>query len=100
MSDANGSGTPHFGAIGHAIGGRHYASRLLRLINGHLIAINYFAWQLLQRSYSGPDDDCLPRYLHRPRFMRDGAGLMIPVHANLRQAAVFLACQQSRARLG
>src|ERR1700744_4551260 len=63
--------------------------RLLRLINGHPNEINYFAWQALHRGYSGPDDRCLPPYLQRRQFerMRDGAGLIIPVHANLR---VFL----------
>jgi S-adenosylmethionine-diacylglycerol 3-amino-3-carboxypropyl transferase len=63
--------------------------RLLRLINGHPNETNYFAWQALHRGYSGPDDRCLPPYLQRRQFehMRDGAGLIIPVHANLR---VFL----------
>ena len=57
--------------------------RLLRLVNGHPNATNYFAWQALQRSYPGPGDT----YLQRSQFerMRDGAGLIIPVHANLRQ---------------
>ena len=61
--------------------------RLLRLINGHPNETNYFAWQALQRSYRGPGDSCLPPYLQRGQFerMRDGAGLIIPVHANLRQ---------------
>ena len=61
--------------------------RLLRLINGHPNETNYFAWQALQRSYRGPGDTCLPPYLQRSQFerMRDGAGLIIPVHANLRQ---------------
>ncbi|MFZ2154836.1 MAG: BtaA family protein [Bradyrhizobium sp.] len=61
--------------------------RLLRLINGHPNATNYFAWQALHRSYPGPGDACLPPYLQRSQFerMRDGAGLIIPVHANLRQ---------------
>jgi len=61
--------------------------RLLRLINGHPNDTNYFAWQALHRSYCGPDDRCLPPYLQRRQFecMRDGAGLIIPVHANLRQ---------------
>jgi S-adenosylmethionine-diacylglycerol 3-amino-3-carboxypropyl transferase len=61
--------------------------RLLRLINGHPNEDNYFAWQALHRSYSGPGDRCLPPYLQRRQFerMRDGAGLIIPVHANLRQ---------------
>ena len=61
--------------------------RLLRLINGHPNETNYFAWQALHRSYPGPGDRCLPPYLQRRQFerMRDGAGLIIPVHANLRQ---------------
>ena len=61
--------------------------RLLRLINGHPNEKNYFAWQALHRSYRGPGDTCLPPYLQRSQFerMRDGAGLIIPVHANLRQ---------------
>jgi S-adenosylmethionine-diacylglycerol 3-amino-3-carboxypropyl transferase len=61
--------------------------RLLRLINGHPNETNYFAWQALHRSYPGPGDACLPPYLQRSQFerMRDGAGLIIPVHANLRQ---------------
>ena len=61
--------------------------RLLRLINGHPNETNYFAWQALHRSYAGPGDRCLPPYLQRRQFerMRDGAGLIIPVHANLRQ---------------
>jgi S-adenosylmethionine-diacylglycerol 3-amino-3-carboxypropyl transferase len=60
--------------------------RLLRLINGHANETNYFAWQALHRSYPGPGDRCLPPYLQRREFgrMRDGAGLIIPVHANLR----------------
>ena len=60
--------------------------RLLRLINGHPNETNYFAWQALHRSYPGPGDRCLPPYLQRSQFerMRDGAGLIIPVHANLR----------------
>ncbi len=60
--------------------------RLLRLINGHPNATNYFAWQALHRSYPGPGDRCLPPYLQACQFerMRDGAGLVIPVHANLR----------------
>src|SRR5580698_3561608 len=60
--------------------------RLLRLINGHPNENNYFAWQALHRGYRGPDDRCLPPYLQRGQFerMRDGAGLIIPVHANLR----------------
>ena len=61
--------------------------RLLRLVNGHPNDTNYFAWQALHRSYSGPGDRCLPPYLQARQFerMRDGAGLIIPVHANLRQ---------------
>jgi S-adenosylmethionine-diacylglycerol 3-amino-3-carboxypropyl transferase len=61
--------------------------RLLRLINGHPNDNNYFAWQALHRSYSGPGDRCLPPYLQRSQFarMRNDAGLIIPVHANLRQ---------------
>ena len=60
--------------------------RLLRLINGHPNETNYFAWQALHRSYPGPGDRCLPPYLQRRQYerMRDGAGLIIPVHANLR----------------
>jgi S-adenosylmethionine-diacylglycerol 3-amino-3-carboxypropyl transferase len=60
--------------------------RLLRLINVHPNETNYFAWQALNRSYSGPGDRCLPLYLQRSQFgrMRNGAGLIIPVHANLR----------------
>jgi S-adenosylmethionine-diacylglycerol 3-amino-3-carboxypropyl transferase len=63
--------------------------RLLRLINGHPNDTNYFAWQALHRAYSGPGDRCLPPYLQAGQFerMRNGAGLIIPVHANLR---VFL----------
>ena len=61
--------------------------RLLRLINGHPNETNYFAWQALHRGYPGPGDRCLPPYLKASQFerMRDGAGLIIPVHANLRQ---------------
>src|SRR6202166_1426184 len=61
--------------------------RLLRLINGHPNETNYFAWQALHRSYPGPGDRCLPPYLQRRQDerMRNGAGLIIPVHANLRQ---------------
>ena len=60
--------------------------RLLRLINGHPNENNYFAWQALHRSYPGPGDRCLPPYLQASQFerMRNGAGLIIPVHANLR----------------
>jgi len=61
-------------------------ARLLRLIDGHPNETNYFAWQALHRRYPGPGDRCLPPYLQRGQFerMRDGAGLIIPVHANLR----------------
>jgi S-adenosylmethionine-diacylglycerol 3-amino-3-carboxypropyl transferase len=61
--------------------------RLLRLINGHPNETNYFAWQALHRSYAGPGDCCLPPYLQRRQFarMRNDAGLIIPVHGNLRQ---------------
>ena len=60
--------------------------RLLRLINVHPNETNYFAWQALNRSYPGPGDRCLPLYLQRSQFgrMRNGAGVIIPVHANLR----------------
>jgi S-adenosylmethionine-diacylglycerol 3-amino-3-carboxypropyl transferase len=60
--------------------------RLLRLINGHPNETNYFAWQALHRGYPGPGDRCLPPYLQAGQFerMRNGAGLIIPVHANLR----------------
>ena len=60
--------------------------RLLRLINGHPNETNYFAWQALHRGYPGPGDRCLPPYLQACQFerMRNGAGLIIPVHANLR----------------
>jgi S-adenosylmethionine-diacylglycerol 3-amino-3-carboxypropyl transferase len=63
--------------------------RLLRLINVYPNETNYFAWQALQRSYPGPGDKCLPLYLQQRHYerMRAGAGLVIPVHANLR---VFL----------
>jgi S-adenosylmethionine-diacylglycerol 3-amino-3-carboxypropyl transferase len=63
--------------------------RLLRLVNGHPNETNYFAWQALHRAYPGPGDRCLPPYLQQSQFerMRNGAGLIIPVHANLR---VFL----------
>jgi S-adenosylmethionine-diacylglycerol 3-amino-3-carboxypropyl transferase len=63
--------------------------RLLRLIDIYPNETNYFAWQALQRSYVGPGDQCLPLYLQKRQFerMRSGAGLIIPVHANLR---VFL----------
>jgi S-adenosylmethionine-diacylglycerol 3-amino-3-carboxypropyl transferase len=61
--------------------------RLLRLINGFPNETNYFAWQALHRGYPGPGDCCLPPYLQARQFgrMRSGAGLIIPVHANLRQ---------------
>ena len=60
--------------------------RLLRLINGHPNETTYFAWQALHRGYPGPGDRCLPPYLQACQFerMRNGAGLIIPVHANLR----------------
>ena len=61
--------------------------RLFRLINGHPNDSNYFAWQALRRRYPGPGDRCLPPYLQRCQFarMRNDAGLIIPVHASLRQ---------------
>jgi S-adenosylmethionine-diacylglycerol 3-amino-3-carboxypropyl transferase len=61
--------------------------RLLRLIDGHPNDDNYFAWQALRRRYRGPGDRCLPPYLQRSKFarMRNDAGLVIPVHAGLRQ---------------
>ena len=61
--------------------------RLLRLINRHPNDTNYFAWQALRLRYCGPGDRCLPPYLQRSQFarMRNDAGLIIPVHANLRQ---------------
>ena len=61
--------------------------RLFRLINGHPNDSNYFAWQALRRRYQGPGDRCLPPYLQRSQFarMRNDAGLIIPVHASLRQ---------------
>jgi S-adenosylmethionine-diacylglycerol 3-amino-3-carboxypropyl transferase len=60
--------------------------RLLRLINGHPNETNYFAWQALHRGYAGPIDRCLPPYLQRCQYerMRNGAGLIIPLHCNLR----------------
>jgi S-adenosylmethionine-diacylglycerol 3-amino-3-carboxypropyl transferase len=60
--------------------------RLLRLIDGHPNETNYFEWQALHRGYPGPGDRCLPPYLQRAQFerMRNGAGLIIPVHDNLR----------------
>jgi S-adenosylmethionine-diacylglycerol 3-amino-3-carboxypropyl transferase len=62
-------------------------ARLLRLIDAHPNDANYFAWQALSRSYAGPGDRCLPPYLQQRHFarMRDDAGLIIPVHGNLRQ---------------
>jgi S-adenosylmethionine-diacylglycerol 3-amino-3-carboxypropyl transferase len=70
--------------------------RLLRLINGHPNDTNYFAWQALDRRYPGPGDICLPPYLQARQFarMRDGAGLIIPVHANLRQFLESLPARQ------
>jgi S-adenosylmethionine-diacylglycerol 3-amino-3-carboxypropyl transferase len=70
--------------------------RLLRLINGHPNETNYFAWQALDRRYPGPGDICLPPYLQARQFarMRDGAGLIIPVHANLRQFLESLPARQ------
>jgi S-adenosylmethionine-diacylglycerol 3-amino-3-carboxypropyl transferase len=70
--------------------------RLLRLINGHPNETNYFAWQALGRRYRGPGDLCLPPYLQARQFarMRDGAGLIIPVHANLRQFLESLPARQ------
>lgn len=69
--------------------------RLLRLIDLYPNDTNYFAWQALARRYPGPGDRCLPLYLQQRRFarMRTGAGLIIPVHANLR---VFLASLPAR----
>ena len=63
--------------------------RLLRLIDFYPNDTNYFAWQALQRRYPGPGDRCRPLYLQQRQFerMKTGAGLIIPVHANLR---VFL----------
>jgi S-adenosylmethionine-diacylglycerol 3-amino-3-carboxypropyl transferase len=62
-------------------------ARLLRLVNAHPGDTNYFAWQALRRCYPGPGDRCLPPYLQQSQFarMRDDAGLIIPVHGNLRQ---------------
>ena len=70
--------------------------RLLRLINGHPNETNYFAWQALDRRYPGPGNICLPPYLQARQFarMRDGAGLIIPVHANLRQFLESLPARQ------
>ncbi len=60
--------------------------RLLRLIDGHSVEDNYFAWQALRRRYRGPGDRCLPPYLQERNFarMRNDAGLIIPIHADLR----------------
>ena len=60
--------------------------RLLRLIDGHPSDDNYFAWQALRRRYRGPGNRCLPPYLQKRNFarMRNDAGLIIPVHADLR----------------
>jgi S-adenosylmethionine-diacylglycerol 3-amino-3-carboxypropyl transferase len=60
--------------------------RLLRLIDGHPSDDNYFAWQALRRRYRGPGDRCLPPYLQKRNFarMRNDAGVIIPVHADLR----------------
>lgn len=61
--------------------------RLLRLIDGQPNEANYFAWQALHRGYIGPGDRCLPPYLQRRQYerMRNGAGLIIPHHASLKQ---------------
>jgi S-adenosylmethionine-diacylglycerol 3-amino-3-carboxypropyl transferase len=61
--------------------------RLVRLIDGHPNETNYFAWQALRRGYIGPGDRCLPPYLQRRQYerMRNGAGLIIPHHAGLKQ---------------
>jgi S-adenosylmethionine-diacylglycerol 3-amino-3-carboxypropyl transferase len=69
--------------------------RVMRLIDVHPNTNNYFAWQALARRYVGPGDACLPLYLQRSRFaeMQNGAGLVTPVHANLR---VFLEAQPAR----
>ncbi|WP_024514520.1 BtaA family protein [Bradyrhizobium sp. Tv2a-2] len=80
--------------------------RLLRLIDVHPSDDNYFAWQALRRRYRGPGDRCLPPYLQRRNFarMRNDAGLIIPVHSDLRafleslparevDAVVLLDCQ-------
>lgn len=63
--------------------------RLLRLIDHYPNQTNYFAWQALSRSYPGPGDECLPLYLQRRHYerMRSAAGLVLPVHQNMR---VFL----------
>ena len=46
--------------------------------------------------YPGPGNRCLPPYLQRGQFerMRDGAGLIIPVHANLKQFLESLPARQ------
>ena len=69
--------------------------RLMALIDVHPNKTNYFAWQALARRYVGPGDSCLPLYLQQSRFaeMQNGAGLVTPVHANLR---VFLEAQPAR----
>jgi S-adenosylmethionine-diacylglycerol 3-amino-3-carboxypropyl transferase len=69
--------------------------RVMRLIDMHPNKTNYFAWQALARRYAGPGDSCLPLYLQQSRFaeMQNGAGLVTPVHANLR---VFLEAQPAR----
>jgi S-adenosylmethionine-diacylglycerol 3-amino-3-carboxypropyl transferase len=61
--------------------------RLLRLIEGRSRETNYFLWQALHRGYPGPGDRCLPPYLRRSQFarMRNGAGVIIPVHTGLTQ---------------
>lgn len=61
--------------------------RLRRLIDGHSGETNYFVWQALRRTYSGPDDRCLPPYLQRRHFarMRNGVGVVIPVQTGVAQ---------------
>jgi S-adenosylmethionine-diacylglycerol 3-amino-3-carboxypropyl transferase len=70
--------------------------RLLRLIDVYPNETNYFAWQALQRRYIGPGDKGLPLYLQLGQFdqMRAGAGLIIPVHANLRMFLESLPARQ------
>jgi S-adenosylmethionine-diacylglycerol 3-amino-3-carboxypropyl transferase len=70
--------------------------RLLRLIDVYPNETNYFAWQALQRRYIGPGDKGLPLYLQQGQFdhMRAGAGLIIPVHANLRMFLESLPARQ------
>ncbi len=70
--------------------------RLLRLIDGHPNETNYFAWQALHRGYAGPGDRCLPPYLQRRHYerMRNGAGLIIPHHASLRQFLESLSARE------